>query len=99
MAAARSNNEDSQWKYVLDLAAKFLLPLLMAWATWQQTQIGKVEDRLYALQAVAVTEQKLVATESRILNYLDVRLGDLDKKMEVNQKYSEMIIQMMKQER
>ena len=64
-------------------ATKVLIPLLFVLMTGLLTWMTKVEDRQYALQREAVTEAKLEATERRITAYMDVRLKDLDNKMQL----------------
>jgi len=64
-------------------ATKILIPLLFVLMTGLLTWMTKVEDRQYALQREAVTEAKLEATERRITAYMDVRLKDLDNKMQL----------------
>lgn len=84
---------DSGWKVVADHAVKILLVMVMAWAGWQQAQITKMDERIYVLQKDSVTEQKMNAMEQRIIQYTDVRLGDISSKMEVQNKYLEMVFQ------
>lgn len=85
--------DDNGWKVIADHSVKILLCLVMAWAGWQQTQLTKMDERIYVLQKDSVTEQKMNAMEQRIIQYTDVRLGDISSKMEVQNKYLEMVFQ------
>jgi len=80
----------------IDFSAKFLLPFILAFVTWQQTQMSKLEDRLYVLQRDAVTEQKLSDVEKRLTTYMDVRISDVATKQEMTNKYLDLILQSVK---
>ena len=84
---------ESGWKVIADHSVKILLVMVMAWAGWQQAQLTKMDERIYVLQRDSVTEQKMNAMEQRIIQYTDVRLGDISSKMEVQNKYLEMVFQ------
>jgi hypothetical protein len=73
--------------------ANILLVVVLAWAGFLQTQLSKMDERIYSLQKDSVTEQKMNAMEQRIMQYTDVRLGDISSKMEVQNKYLEMVFQ------
>jgi hypothetical protein len=66
-----------------NLAMNILLPLVMAGLLGMFNWMNKLEDRQYALQREAVTEQKLGQTEARIMNYMDVRMKDMDNKIDL----------------
>ncbi len=66
-----------------NLAMNILLPLVMAGLLGMFSWMNKLEDRQYALQREAVTEQKLGQTEARIMNYMDVRMKDMDNKIDL----------------
>ena len=72
-----------------DFIVKLSIPLIVAALGWGFSYINKLEERIYNLQATAVTDQKLQQTEARIMSYLDVRLGDLSTKMELIIKQNE----------
>lgn len=93
-----TGQNDNGWKVVADHSVKILLVMVMAWAGWQQTQITKMDERIYVLQKDSVTEQKMNAMEQRIIQYTDVRLGDISSKMEVQNKYLEMVFQNTKKQ-
>lgn len=77
------NRSDEGWKQALDVLNKFLMPFIIVVLGWGYTYMNKLEERVYVLQSTAVTEQKLAQTESRIMNYLDIRLSDLNSKLDL----------------
>ena len=79
----QQNNDEGGWKIVVDTVSKFLIPFLLLGVTWQQSQVQKLEDRIYQLQATAVTEQKLQTTKQEIISFVDTRIGDLNNKMDI----------------
>jgi hypothetical protein len=58
-----------------------LLPLVMVALMGMVGWMSRLEERQYDLQREAVTEQKLGATENRIMSYMDVRMKDMDNKL------------------
>lgn len=74
---------DDGWKVVIDTVSKFLIPFVVLGLTWQHNQVVKLEERLYLLQATAVTEQKLTNTKQEIIQFVDTRIGDLNNKMDI----------------
>ena len=68
-----------------------LLPLVMTGLLGVIGWISKLEERQYALQREAVTEQKLGSTETRIMSYIDIRMKDLDNKMNLMIRQLEML--------
>lgn len=78
---------------IVSFIANILLVIVLAWAGFLQTQLSKMDERIYSLQRDSVTEQKMNAMEQRIMQYTDVRLGDISSKMEVQNKYLEMVFQ------
>jgi hypothetical protein len=86
-----SNQEnDGGWKIVVDTISKFLIPFLLLGITWQHNQVNKLEERMYQLQATAVTEQKLQTTKQEIISFVDTRIGDLNNKMDLILKQMEL---------
>lgn len=81
---------------LLDLASKFLMPFILTFVTWNFTEMGKLEDRVYQLQREAVTEQKLSEVEKRLTTYMDVRISDLSMKQDMTNKYLELVLQSIK---
>ena len=73
------------------VATNVLLPLVMTGLVGVIGWISKLEERQYALQREAVTEQKLGATETRIMSYIDIRMKDLDNKMNLMIRQLEML--------
>jgi hypothetical protein len=63
------------------VAMNILLPLVMVALMGMVGWMSRLEERQYDLQREAVTEQKLGATENRIMNYMDVRMKDMDNKL------------------
>ena len=76
---------------IVGFVTNALLIIVMAWAGFLQTQLSKMDERIYILQRDSVTEQKMNAMEQRIIQYTDVRLSDISSKMEVQNKYLEMV--------
>lgn len=93
-----SQQNETQGGFILflDFASKFLLPFVLAFVAWQQTEFNKLEDRVYMLQRDAVTEQKLSDVEKRLTTYMDVRISDVAMKQEMTNKYLEMLLQSVK---
>jgi hypothetical protein len=90
-----SQENEGGWKVFVDTISKFLIPFLILGITWQHNQVNKLEERIYQLQATAVTEQKLQTTKQEIISFVDTRIGDLNnkmdlilKQMELQQRYS-----------
>lgn len=83
----------------LDFSAKFLIPFILAFVTWQQTEMGKIEDRVYVLQRDAVTEQKLSEVEKRLIGYMDVRISDITMKQDMTNQYLKMVLESVKDNR
>lgn len=90
-----SQENEGGWKVFVDTVSKFLIPFLILGITWQHNQVNKLEERIYQLQATAVTEQKLQTTKQEIISFVDTRIGDLNnkmdlilKQMELQQRYS-----------
>lgn len=72
------------------IATNILIPLVFLMLSFLTAWIHKVDDRMYALQQSAVTDNKLDVTERRIVNYLDTRLVDLNSKMDIVIRHLEM---------
>ena len=78
MTVQKTNQVSELYK---SFSMNVLLPLVMTGLVGVIGWISKLEERQYALQREAVTEQKLGATETRIMSYIDIRMKDLDNKM------------------
>jgi hypothetical protein len=68
-----------------------LLTIVMAVVGYQQTSIAKLDQRIYELQATAVTETKIVAMEQRITSYVDKSVQGLSAQQAVTNKYLEIL--------
>lgn len=58
------------------------VPLVVAALTMLYTSFNKLDDRQFQLQGSAVTADQLEKTQNRIIDYVDVRLGDLSSKID-----------------
>lgn len=81
MTDVKSANPVSEFYKTVSM--NILLPLVMAAILGIMGWMNKLEERQYALQREAVTEQKLGQTEARIMNYMDVRMKDMDNKIDL----------------
>ncbi len=88
MTTQRNNSVSDLYKTV---AMNVLLPLVMTGLVGVIGWISKLEERQYALQREAVTEQKLDVTKTRIVSYIDIRMKDLDNKMKLMIRQLEML--------
>ena len=78
---AHRQEPNSIAEFYKSVAMNILLPLVMLAIAGMVGWLSKLEERQYDLQREAVTEQKLGATENRIMNYMDVRMKDMDNKL------------------
>lgn len=76
---------------VVTFVLSTLLTIVMAWAGYQQTAINKLDQRVYELQATAVTEGKMQAMEQRITSYVDKSVQSLSANQAVTNKYLEIL--------
>ena len=88
MTVQKTNQVSELYK---SFSMNVLLPLVMTGLVGVIGWISKLEERQYALQREAVTEQKLGATETRIMSYIDIRMKDLDNKMNLMIRQLEML--------
>lgn len=79
-------------KALLDFSSKWMLPFVIAFVSWQYTEISKLEDRVGALQREAVTHAELQVTEGRMVGLLDLRIKNLADQQEVTNKYLRILI-------
>lgn len=79
-------------KSVLSYVAGAMLMICMGVVGYQQSQISKLDDRLYSLQATTVTEDKLNTAINRLSAEFDTKLGSLDSKMQITNKYLERVL-------
>lgn len=88
MTVQKTNQVSELYK---SFSMNVLLPLVMTGLIGVIGWISKLEERQYALQREAVTEQKLGSTETRIMSYIDIRMKDLDNKMNLMIRQLEML--------
>ena len=88
MTVPKTNQVSELYK---SFSMNVLLPLVMTGLIGVIGWISKLEERQYALQREAVTEQKLGSTETRIMSYIDIRMKDLDNKMNLMIRQLEML--------
>ncbi len=88
MTVQKTNQASELYK---SFSMNVLLPLVMTGLIGVIGWISKLEERQYALQREAVTEQKLGSTETRIMSYIDIRMKDLDNKMNLMIRQLEML--------
>jgi hypothetical protein len=79
-------------KALLDFTSKWMLPLVLAFVSWQYTEINKLEDRVIELQKVSVTHTELQVTENRMVGLLDLRVKNLADQQEITNKYLKILI-------
>ena len=79
----QGQSSDDGWKIFIDTISKFLIPFLVLGLTWQQNQMQRLEERIYQIQSVSVTEAKLQTTKLEIISFVDTRIGDLNNKMDL----------------
>ncbi|MNC10507.1 hypothetical protein D3C75_581600 [compost metagenome] len=81
-------------KALLDFGSKYMLPFVLAFVSWQYTEINKLEARVNDLQKVAVTHTELQVTENRMVSLLDLRIRDLAERQEITNGYLKQLIGM-----
>lgn len=82
---------------LLDFSSKWMLPFVLAFLSWQYTEINKLEDRVNTLQRDSVTHQVLQVTENRMTSLLDLRIRDVSEKQEITNGYLRQLIGMQKE--
>tara|TARA_R110000744_G_C19371770_1_gene563178 strand:+ start:45376 stop:45681 length:306 start_codon:yes stop_codon:yes gene_type:complete len=75
------------------VAVHILLPLAFVLMGMLYNWMDKVDERQYTLQREAITEARLETTERRITNYMDVRLKDVDGRLQLIIRQLEMMSQ------
>lgn len=81
-------------KALLDFGGKWLLPFVLAFVSWQYTEINKLETRVNDLQHATVTHTELQVTENRLVSLLDLRIRDLTERQEITNGYLKQLIGM-----
>jgi predicted PurR-regulated permease PerM len=74
-------------KGVLSYVAGALLMVCVGVVGYQQSQIGKLDDRLYTLQATTVTEDKLNSAINRLSSEFDTKITAIKNVQEVTNSY------------
>lgn len=83
-------------KALLDFSSKWMLPFVLAFVSWQYTEISKLEDRVSVLQREAVTHTELQVSENRMVGLLDLRIRALADKQETTNSYLKILIDQKK---
>lgn len=78
---------------------QFFLPISIAVMLAMGGWVSKLEDRLLDLQREAVTKQQMDTVEGRLTSYMDVRLGDLDNKLQLVISQQSLLIEQLKDNR
>lgn len=79
-------------KAVLNYVAGALLMIVMAFVGFQQNQIGKLDDKLYALQATTVTEDKLNTAVNRLSSEFDSKINGIKNEQQITNKWLERVV-------
>lgn len=79
-------------KAVLNYVAGALLMICVGVVGYQQTQIGKLDDRIYTLQATTVTEDKLNTAISRLESSMDTKITSIKNEQQVTNKWLERLM-------
>lgn len=79
-------------KSVLNYVAGAMLMICMGVVGYQQSQIGKLDDRLYTLQATSVTEEKLNSAINRLSSEMDTKINSLRAEQQITNKYLERVM-------
>lgn len=77
----------SMVKSVLGYVAGALLMICVGVVGYQQNQIAKLDDRIYALQATTVTEAKLNTQINRLSSEFDTKITAIKNVQEVTNAY------------
>lgn len=91
------NDSTSMIKAVLGYVAGALLMICVGVVGYQQTQIGKLDDRLYTLQATTVTEGKLNTAINRLSSEFDTKITAIKNVQEVTNSYLLRIVDKLEQ--
>jgi len=83
-------------KALLDFSSKWMLPFVLAFVSWQYTEISKLEDRVGALQREAVTHAELQLSENRMVSLLDLRIKAFSEKQDNTNRFLQILIDQKK---
>ncbi|UAV89688.1 hypothetical protein [Pseudomonas phage COT4] len=87
-----TNSTNDMVKAVLNYVAGALLMIVMAFVGFQQNQIGKLDDKLYALQATTVTEDKLNTAVNRLSSEFDSKINGIKNEQQITNKWLERVV-------
>lgn len=79
-------------KSVLSYVAGALLMICMGVVGYQQSQISKLDDRLYTLQATTVTEDKLNTAVNRLSAEMDTKIISIRNEQQITNKWLERVM-------
>ena len=79
-------------KSVLNYIAGALLMIVMAVVGFQQQQIGKLDDKIYTLQATTVTEDKLNTAINRLSMEIDTKISGIKNEQQITNKWLERVV-------
>ena len=91
MATATTTAND-MLKSVLNYIAGALLMIVMAVVGFQQQQIGKLDDKIYTLQATTVTEDKLNTAINRLSMEIDTKISGIKNEQQLTNKWLERVV-------
>ena len=91
MATATATAND-MLKSVLNYIAGALLMIVMAVVGFQQQQIGKLDDKIYTLQATTVTEDKLNTAINRLSMEIDTKISGIKNEQQITNKWLERVV-------
>ena len=91
MATATATAND-MLKSVLNYIAGALLMIVMAVVGFQQQQIGKLDDKIYTLQATTVTEDKLNTAINRLSVEIDTKISGIKNEQQITNKWLERVV-------
>lgn len=83
-------------KALLDFSSKWILPFILAFVSWQFTEIRNLNDRVTSLQRDSVSHATLQITKQEIFGYMDVRMTDVLARQEQANKYLQILIEQSK---
>lgn len=86
-------------KSIINYIAGALLVIVMAVVGYQNAQMDKMENRIYALQRDAVTDDKLKDTESRINENIKMQIGLINEKITITNDRLERMMNLMLEDR
>ena len=86
-------------KSVINYIAGALLVIVMAVVGYQNAQMDKMENRIYALQKDAVTDDKLKDTEARINENIRLQIGLITDKIEITNTQIDRMMNLLQEDR